>query len=220
LPHLQLATLDPPKQVPSDSGNQLTRKLQDPKHLTEIIPPAKNCCKSIPATSPSGFFHSFIFKGAGFEVGFEVSEDQGVQLVSIPPPDFSSAVFQAYNPSMSDPDPLAGIVPRRVHPRIDGETAVTEHIEKIEGEVALDSYVRAQTSAPQVVKRINELENSLQRVANAALALTDVQRHPELRAAAEEAKLVLKNRLEVDDTKHRFHSELGVFKDDLRIIKD
>ncbi len=121
---------------------------------------------------------------------------------------------------MSGSNPLAGIVPRRVHPRIDGETAVTEHIEKIEGEVALDSYVKAQTSAPQVVKRINELENSLQRVANAALALTDIQRHPELRAAAEEAKLVLKNRLEVDDTKHRFHSELGVIKDDSTTIKD
>jgi hypothetical protein len=77
---------------------------------------------------------------------------------------------------MSDPDPLAGIVARRVHPRIDGETTVTEHIEKIEGEVALDSYVKAQTSAPEVVKRINELENCLQRLANAALALSDVDR--------------------------------------------
>jgi Zn-dependent oligopeptidase len=141
-------------------------------------------------------------------------------LYQSPPPDFSYVTFQAYNPSMSDSNPLAGIVPRRVHPRIDGETAVTEHIEKIEGEVALDSYVKAQTSAPQVVKRINELENSLQRVANAALALTDIQRHPELRAAAEEAKLVLKNRLEVDDTKHRFHSELGVIKDDSTTVKD
>jgi hypothetical protein len=41
-----------------------------------------------------------------------------------------------------------------------------------------------------------------------------------LRAAVEEAKLVLKNRLEVDDTKHRFHSEFGVLKDELRTIKD
>jgi len=121
---------------------------------------------------------------------------------------------------MSDNDPLAGIVPRRAHPRIDGETTVTEHIEKIEGEVALDSYVKAQTSAPQVVKRINELENCLQRLANAVLASNEICKHPELRSAAEEAKLILKNRLEVDDTKHRFHSELGVFKDDLRIIKD
>lgn len=121
---------------------------------------------------------------------------------------------------MSDPDPLAGIVPRSVHPRIDSETTITEHIQKIEGEVALDSYVKAQTSAPEVVKRINELENCLQRLANAVLASSDVAKHPELRAAAEEAKLVLKNRLEVDDTKHRFRSELGVFKDELRIIKD
>jgi hypothetical protein len=143
-----------------------------------------------------------------------------IEWLKLRPHYFSHAPFRAYNPSMSDTDHLAGIVPRRVHPRIDGETAVTEHIEKIEGEVALDSYVRAQTSAPQVVKRINELENSLQRVANTALALSDIARHPELRAAAEEAKLVLKNRLEVDNTKHQFHSELGVFKDDLRIIKD
>jgi Zn-dependent oligopeptidase len=102
----------------------------------------------------------------------------------------------------------------------DGETAITEYVEKIEGEVALDSYVKAQTSAPEVVKRITELENCLQRLASAVLTSSEVDRHPELRAAAEEAKLVLKNRLEIDDTKHRFHSELGVFKDDLRSIKD
>jgi len=52
------------------------------------------------------------------------------------------------------------------------------------------------------------------------LASSDIEKHPELRAAAEDAKLVLKNRLEVDDSKHRFHSELGLFKDELRIIKD
>jgi hypothetical protein len=112
---------------------------------------------------------------------------------------------------------LSGIVP---NPASDGETSVTQHIEKREGEVALDAYVRAQTSAPEVVRRITELDNCLQRLANAALALADVASHLELRAAAEEAKLVLKNRLEVDDTKHRFRSELGVFSDDLRMIKD
>jgi hypothetical protein len=121
---------------------------------------------------------------------------------------------------MSDSDPLKGVIPRIVHPRIDGETTITEHIEKIEGEVALDSYVKAQTSAPEVVKRINELENSLQRLANAVLVSSEIDRHPELRSVAEEAKLLLKNRLEVDDTRHRFRSELGVFKDELRIIKD
>ena len=55
---------------------------------------------------------------------------------------------------MANQNPLAGVVPQVIHPRIDGETAVTEYIEKIEGEVALDSYVKAQTSAPEVVKRI------------------------------------------------------------------
>jgi Zn-dependent oligopeptidase len=121
---------------------------------------------------------------------------------------------------MPDPNSLAAIIPRYVRPVNDGETTVTEHIEKIEGEVALDTYVKAQTSAPEVVKRITELENCLQRLASAVLCLSDVDRHAELRAAAEEAKLVLKNRLEVDDTKHRFHSELGVFRDESRIIKD
>jgi hypothetical protein len=51
---------------------------------------------------------------------------------------------------MPNENPLAGIVPKVVHPRIDGEAAITEYIEKIEGEVALDSYVKAQTSAPEV----------------------------------------------------------------------
>jgi hypothetical protein len=57
------------------------------------------------------------------------------------------------------------------------------------------------------VKRFSELENCLQRLANAASS--NIVKHPELRAAAEEAKLLLKNQLEVDDTRHRFHSELG-----------
>jgi Zn-dependent oligopeptidase len=121
---------------------------------------------------------------------------------------------------MANPNPLAGVVPRVVHPKNDGETTISQYVEKIEGEVALDTYVRAQTSAPEVVKRIAELENSLQRLASAVMTSSDVDKHPELRAAAEEAKLVLKNRLEVDEAKHRFHSELGPFSDELRIIKD
>jgi hypothetical protein len=128
--------------------------------------------------------------------------------------------FPVYNLSMPNQNPLAGVVPQVIHPRIDGETAITEYIEKIEGEVALDSYVKAQTSAPEVVKRINELENCLQRLANAALASSNIDKHPQLRAAAEEAKLLLKNRLEVDDTKHRFHSELGLVKNESQIIED
>ena len=122
--------------------------------------------------------------------------------------------------AMPNQNPLAGVIPQVVHPKNGGETTTSQYVEKIEGEVALDAYVKAQTSAPEVVKRITELENCLERLANAVLALSEIHKHPELRAAAEEAKLILKNRLEVDDSKHRFHSELGVFKDDLRIIKD
>jgi hypothetical protein len=114
---------------------------------------------------------------------------------------------------MLNPDPLAGVVPQIIHPVNDGETTITEHIEKIEGEVALDTYVKAQTSAPEVVKRITELENCLQRLASAVLTSINADRNPELRAVAEEAKLVLKNRIEVDDSKHRFHSELGGIKE-------
>jgi len=121
---------------------------------------------------------------------------------------------------MPNPNPLAGVVPQVVHPVNDGETTISEYVEKIEGEVALDTYVKAQTSAPEVLRRITELENCLQHLASAVLTSSEVDIHPELRAAAEEAKLVLKNRLEVDDTKHRFHSELGVIKDELRIIRD
>src|ERR1700720_209672 len=105
-----------------------------------------------------------------------------------------------YTALMPNQNPLAGVVPQVVHPVNHGETAITEYVEKIEGEVALDTYVKAQTSAPEVVKRITELENCLQRLASVVLASSDVERHPELRAAAEQAKLVLKNRLEVDDT--------------------
>ena len=121
---------------------------------------------------------------------------------------------------MANPNPLAGVVPQVVHPVNDGEASVTEYVEKIEGEVALDTYVKAQTSTPEVVKRITELENCLWRLANAILTSPDLDKHPELRAVAEQAKLLLKDRIEVDDNKHRFHSELGLFKDDLRIIKD
>lgn len=118
---------------------------------------------------------------------------------------------------MANPNPLAGVVPQVVHPVNDGETFIAEYIERVEGEVALDTYVKAQTSAPEVVKRITELENSLQRLASAAMGLLNHENQAgsredalaELRAAAEQAKFILKNRLEIDESKHRFHTELG-----------
>jgi hypothetical protein len=100
------------------------------------------------------------------------------------------------------------------------ETAISQRVDKVEGEVALDAYVRSQTSAPEVVKRITELENSLWRLANSVVNSLDVRMYPELQAATEEAGIVLKSRLEIDGSKHRFRSELGVFNDELRLIKD
>jgi hypothetical protein len=114
---------------------------------------------------------------------------------------------------MPNQNPLAGVVPQVVHPVNDGETYIAEHIEKVEGEVALDTYVKAQTSAPEVVKRITELENCLQHLAGLVSNGFNLDKHLELRTAVEEAKLVLKNRLEVDESKHRFHSELGKIKE-------
>ena len=109
--------------------------------------------------------------------------------------------------------------PRIIHPEKDDRTAISEYIEKREGEVQLDKYVRAQTSAPEVVKRITELENSLWRLAHAATQSNKSDEDPALRTAIEEARLVLNNRLEVNDGKHRFNSELGPFNDDMGLFK-
>src|ERR1700687_4316234 len=94
-------------------------------------------------------------------------------------------------------------VPRDVRRAGTDESVVAQQIEKIEGEVAFDAYVKAQVSAPEVVKRITDLENCLQRLANAVFASDNIEANSELRRLAEEAKLVLKNRLEVDNTKHQ-----------------
>ena len=119
--------------------------------------------------------------------------------------------------SHAKPNLFGGIVPNAAS---GDETSISEHVEKIQGEVALDSYVKSQTSAPEVVKRITELENSLWRLAHAVRSSVDVDHNPTLRGAVEEATLTLKNRLEIDDRKHRFRTELGPFPDNLRLLKD
>jgi hypothetical protein len=126
---------------------------------------------------------------------------------------------------MSNRNPLAGIVPRTSREVSGAEVTISQQLEKIEGEVTLDSYVKAQVSAPEVRKRIMELENSLQCLANTVTTSADIDGHPDLLAAVEQAKLILKNRLEVDTAKHRIRTEMGtlqdeVFRDELRILKD
>lgn len=121
---------------------------------------------------------------------------------------------------MSDQDPPSMMFPRVVRPKNDDHTTISQYEESRKGELELDKYVRAQTSAPEVVKRITELENCLWRLADAATQSNKSQEEPALRTAIEEARFVLNNRLEVDDSKHRFHSELGEepFPDDLSLF--
>lgn len=120
-------------------------------------------------------------------------------------------------------NPLRGIMPKVVHRDDVNDTAIVELIEKLEGEVPLDAYVKALMSTPEIAARIAELENCLQRLANAVWASGLITKGSGLRAATEEAAVVLKNRLEVEDVasriKKRVKARLEPFQDDLRLIK-
>jgi hypothetical protein len=104
-------------------------------------------------------------------------------------------------------NPLRGVVPKVVHKDDVDEAALVELIEKLPGEVAFDAYVKALMSTPEVTARITELENCLQRLANAVWASGLIDKDSGLRAATEEAAIVLKNRLEVGDIASESGSE-------------
>lgn len=120
-------------------------------------------------------------------------------------------------------NPLRGIMPKVVHKDDVDDAALVELIEKLEGEVPLDAYVKALISTPEIAARIEELENSLQRLANAVWASGMIDKGSGLRAATEEAAIVLKNRLEVEEVttriRKRVKARLEPFRDDLRLIK-
>ena len=86
-------------------------------------------------------------------------------------------------------------MPMNVHPKpkVD-ETVAEQFIEQIDGETTFDQVAKAQSSMPQVVARITELENSLWALAEQLTRLDP--RNPQI----ERAKLLLKNRLEVLDS--------------------
>ena len=86
-------------------------------------------------------------------------------------------------------------MPMSVHPnpKVD-ETVAEQFIEQIDGEMTFDQVAKAQSSMPQVVKRITELENSLWALAEQLTRLDP--RNPEI----ERAKLLLKNKLEILDS--------------------
>jgi hypothetical protein len=120
-------------------------------------------------------------------------------------------------------NPLRGVVPKVVHKDDVDEAALVELIEKLPGEVAFDAYVKALMSTPEVAARLTELENCLQRLANAVWASGLIDKDSGLRAATEEAAIVLKNRLEVADVASRIRKRVSArvkpFQDDLRLIK-
>ena len=88
---------------------------------------------------------------------------------------------------------------------------------------AFDAYVKALMSTPEVTARITELENCLQQLANAVWASGLIDKSSGLRIATEEATVVLKNRLEVENVASRIRkrvaSRLEPFQDELRLVK-
>jgi hypothetical protein len=141
------------------------------------------------------------------------------------PSRLSTVFTQAYNlGKVTDYfNPLRGIVPKVVHRNDVDETAIVQLIEKLEGEVAFDAYVKALMSTPEVTARITELENCLQQLANAVWASGLIDKSSGLRIATEEATVVLKNRLEVENVASRIRkrvaSRLEPFQDELRLVK-
>jgi hypothetical protein len=106
-------------------------------------------------------------------------------------------------------NPLRGVLPKVVHKDDVDEIALVELIEKLEGEVAFDAYVKALMSTPEVAARIVELENCLQRLANAVWASGLIDKAQGLRAATEEAAILLKNRLEVGEVASRIRKRVS-----------
>jgi hypothetical protein len=88
---------------------------------------------------------------------------------------------------------MSNIFPFRPKSRDDAdETAVTHQVEQIPGEMDIDRVIKAQASAAAVRQRITELENALWASAEELFRLDPKSK------VAERAKLVLKNRLEIE----------------------
>jgi hypothetical protein len=88
---------------------------------------------------------------------------------------------------------MSNIFPIRPTSRADAdEAAITEQVEQIPGELDVDRVIKAQASAPAIRLRITELENALWAAAEELFRLDPKS------PTAERAKLVLKNRLEIE----------------------
>jgi len=95
-------------------------------------------------------------------------------------------------------------IPMNVHPVPKADDTVAEQfIERIDGETSFDQIAKAQSSMPQVVERITDLENCVWALAE---QLTRVDpRNPQI----ERAKLLLKNRLEILDSSETLREKKG-----------
>jgi len=92
------------------------------------------------------------------------------------------------------PNPVTGVF--GVQPRDDVDVAAqVEILQHLPGETSFDEIAKAQALASHVRKRILDLEDCLCAVA-AALAAHESETSP----LVERAKLVLKNRLEIEDS--------------------
>ncbi len=90
------------------------------------------------------------------------------------------------------PNPITGVLGAQKRDDVD-VVAQVEFVEQLPGETEFDQIAKAQASAPQVRKRILELEDCLCSVAD-ALAAHESETSP----LVGRAKLLLKNRLEVE----------------------
>lgn len=88
---------------------------------------------------------------------------------------------------------MSNIIPIKTTSRADvDEAAITEQVEQIPGELDVDRVIKAQFSATQITRRIAELEDCLCAVAQELL------RFDPRSSSAERAKLLLKNRVEIE----------------------
>jgi flagellar hook-basal body complex protein FliE len=100
-------------------------------------------------------------------------------------------------------------MPMDVHPDPKADNTVAEQfIERIDGETTFDQVAKAQSSMPQVVKRITELENCLWALAE------ELTRLDPRNSQIERAKLLLKNRLEILDSSKPFQKDQAERKRD------
>jgi hypothetical protein len=99
--------------------------------------------------------------------------------------------------TMSDKIPM---FPAAHLPRADEDTATIEQVmEQVPGEIELDKIVKAQTSRPQIVKRMVELENSIWSLVGILLLLPQATRDKiGATEAIEQARLLLLRSMVLD----------------------